>query len=265
MEPETASKIASGAITKGDVLAVARVAGIQAAKQTPNLLPLCHPLLVGSVYVNFRIEDDHVEVEAQVDTVDRTGVEMEALTACADRRADDLRHVQVDRPGDDDRRSRARGRRPAAAPAPTAGPRADARRPRPLSDRRAGYGVPHGRLDASGLTSLGSPGPPNGRNGAGSPRRETAGYIRCTGGTTGAFALTIVVILVLGILAGSRCSCRRSCGRVVAQSRTDSVGDFHHAAFARARPTATAIGRERTERVVDATSAVRSAAVHGTG
>ncbi len=83
MEPDTASKIASGAITKGDVLAVARVAGIQAAKQTPNLLPLCHPLLVGSVFVNFRIEEDHVEVEAQVDTVDRTGVEMEALTACA--------------------------------------------------------------------------------------------------------------------------------------------------------------------------------------
>ena len=65
------------------MLAVARVAGIQAAKQTPNLLPLCHPLLVGSVLVNFRIEDAYVEVEAQVDTVDRTGVEMEALTACA--------------------------------------------------------------------------------------------------------------------------------------------------------------------------------------
>jgi cyclic pyranopterin phosphate synthase len=65
------------------VFAVARVAGIQAAKQTPNLLPLCHPLLVGSVFVNFRIEDSHVEVESQVDTVDRTGVEMEALTACA--------------------------------------------------------------------------------------------------------------------------------------------------------------------------------------
>jgi cyclic pyranopterin phosphate synthase len=81
MEADTAAKIASGAISKGDVLAVARVAGIQAAKQTPNLLPLCHPLLVGSVYVNFRIEDAHVEVEAQVDTVDRTGVEMEALTA----------------------------------------------------------------------------------------------------------------------------------------------------------------------------------------
>jgi cyclic pyranopterin monophosphate synthase len=83
MKSETASQIAAGAISKGDVLAVARVAGIQAAKQTPNLLPLCHPLLVGSVFVNFRIEDSHVEVEAQVDTVDRTGVEMEALTACA--------------------------------------------------------------------------------------------------------------------------------------------------------------------------------------
>ncbi|MCL4292848.1 MAG: cyclic pyranopterin monophosphate synthase MoaC [Acidimicrobiia bacterium] len=83
MQPETASRIASGHISKGDVLAVARVAGIQAAKQTSHLLPLCHPLLVGSVFVNFRIEDGHVMVEAQVDTVDRTGVEMEALTACA--------------------------------------------------------------------------------------------------------------------------------------------------------------------------------------
>ena len=83
MEPDTASKIASGAISKGDVLAVARVAGIQAAKQTSNMLPLCHPLLVGSVYVNFRLEERHVEVETQVETVDRTGVEMEALHACA--------------------------------------------------------------------------------------------------------------------------------------------------------------------------------------
>src|SRR5260370_13775406 len=81
MAPATAGKIAAGAITKGDVLAVARVAGIQAAKQTPSLIPLCHPLLVGSVFVNFRIEEAHVEVECQVDTVDRTGVEMEALTA----------------------------------------------------------------------------------------------------------------------------------------------------------------------------------------
>ena len=83
MMPETTSLVARGAITKGDVLAVARVAGIQAAKRTPDLLPLCHPLLVGSVLINFRIEDEFIEVEAQVDTVDRTGVEMEALTACS--------------------------------------------------------------------------------------------------------------------------------------------------------------------------------------
>ena len=83
MEPETTSLIARGAITKGDVLAVARVAGIQAAKRTPDLIPLCHPLLVGAVLVNFRIEDTWIEIEAAVDTVDRTGVEMEALTACS--------------------------------------------------------------------------------------------------------------------------------------------------------------------------------------
>ena len=105
MEPETASMIASGAITKGDVLAVARVAGIQAAKQTPNLMPLCHPLLVGAVLRELPHRGQLVEVEAQVDTVDRTGVEMEALTACAVRGAHDLRHVQVGRPGHDDRRS----------------------------------------------------------------------------------------------------------------------------------------------------------------
>jgi cyclic pyranopterin monophosphate synthase len=83
MQPETSSLVARGALTKGDVLSVARVAGIQAAKRTSDLIPLCHPLLVGSVLVNFRIEDDYIEVEAQVDTVDRTGVEMEAMTACS--------------------------------------------------------------------------------------------------------------------------------------------------------------------------------------
>lgn len=83
MQPDTASLIVSGAVAKGDVLAVARVAGIQAAKQTAMLLPLCHPLLIGGVYVNFTVEDNYVEVEVQVDTVDRTGVEMEALTAAS--------------------------------------------------------------------------------------------------------------------------------------------------------------------------------------
>ena len=82
MKSETTSLVVTGAISKGDVLAVARVAGIQAAKRTPDLIPLCHPLLVGSVFVNFRIEDSFIQVEAQVETIDRTGVEMEALTAC---------------------------------------------------------------------------------------------------------------------------------------------------------------------------------------
>ena len=83
MAPETTAKVASNAVTKGDVLGVARVAGIQAAKRTPDLIPLCHQLTIGSVYVNFTIGDDFVEVESQVETVDRTGVEMEAMTACA--------------------------------------------------------------------------------------------------------------------------------------------------------------------------------------
>ena len=83
MLAETASAVARGAIGKGDVLAVARVAGIQAAKRAPDLIPLCHPLLVGAVAINFEIGDEHIEVEAQVETVDRTGVEMEALTACS--------------------------------------------------------------------------------------------------------------------------------------------------------------------------------------
>lgn len=83
MQPETTSLVARGAVTKGDVLAVARVAAIQAAKRTSDLLPLCHSVMIGAVQVNFDIKDDYIEVESQVDTVDRTGVEMEALTACS--------------------------------------------------------------------------------------------------------------------------------------------------------------------------------------
>ena len=81
MQPDTTAMIASNAVTKGDVLAAARIAGIQAAKRTAEMIPLCHPLLVGAVQINFNIGDDNVEVEAQVETVDRTGVEMEALHA----------------------------------------------------------------------------------------------------------------------------------------------------------------------------------------
>jgi cyclic pyranopterin phosphate synthase len=83
MKPETTSKVASNAITKGDVLGAARIAGIQAAKRTAEMIPLCHPLLVGAVAVNFTLGDDYVEVETTVETVDRTGVEMEAMTACS--------------------------------------------------------------------------------------------------------------------------------------------------------------------------------------
>ncbi len=83
MKPETAGLIAGGGVSKGDVLAVARVAGIQASKHAATLIPLCHPVLVGAALVNFTIEADYVEVEAHVDAVDRTGVEMEALVACS--------------------------------------------------------------------------------------------------------------------------------------------------------------------------------------
>ncbi len=83
MQTETVALVARGAVTKGDVLAVARVAGIQAAKRTAELIPLCHPVLVGSVFVNFAIDESWIDIEAQVETVDRTGVEMEALTACS--------------------------------------------------------------------------------------------------------------------------------------------------------------------------------------
>lgn len=83
MLPETTAAVASNSMNKGDVLATARVAGMQAAKQAAGLLPMAHPVLVGNVYVNFTIADDHIDVEVNVDTVDRTGVEMEALTACA--------------------------------------------------------------------------------------------------------------------------------------------------------------------------------------
>jgi cyclic pyranopterin phosphate synthase len=83
MQPATTAAIANREVKKGDVLAVARVAGIQAAKRTSDMIPLCHPLLVGAVNINFEIGDDFIAIEANVDTVDRTGVEMEALHACA--------------------------------------------------------------------------------------------------------------------------------------------------------------------------------------
>ena len=81
--PETLRLIAEQGIKKGDVLEVARLAGIMAAKRTGELIPLCHPLALTSIRVELVIADDvpQIEIEAEVQTVGRTGVEMEALTA----------------------------------------------------------------------------------------------------------------------------------------------------------------------------------------
>jgi cyclic pyranopterin monophosphate synthase len=83
MEPSTVAKIVSNEMAKGDVLAVARIAGIQGAKLTSQLIPLCHQLNISSVLITFAIEPDRVLVESTVDVIDRTGVEMEAMTACS--------------------------------------------------------------------------------------------------------------------------------------------------------------------------------------
>lgn len=85
MLPVTLRTIARGAAHKGDVLAIARIAAIQAAKRTPELIPLAHPLALTRVGVEFRLDRKAraVECEATVETVGRTGVEMEALTAVA--------------------------------------------------------------------------------------------------------------------------------------------------------------------------------------
>jgi cyclic pyranopterin phosphate synthase len=77
---EVIALLRAGSIPKGDALAVARIAGIQAAKRTPDLVPLCHPIAIHAVDVHLHVHDDHVAIAATVRTADRTGVEMEALT-----------------------------------------------------------------------------------------------------------------------------------------------------------------------------------------
>lgn len=83
MQPETLALITDGAVAKGDVLAVARLAGIMAAKRTPDLIPLCHPLALSAVAVDLEVvpERNAVEITATCRLSGRTGVEMEALTA----------------------------------------------------------------------------------------------------------------------------------------------------------------------------------------
>ena len=83
MDIETIDALKKQEFEKGDVLGVARVAGIQAAKKTSDLIPLCHPLVINFVSVDFKIKERHVEIEATVKTFGKTGVEIEALTACS--------------------------------------------------------------------------------------------------------------------------------------------------------------------------------------
>lgn len=81
LQPETVRLISENGLKKGDVLAVARIAGIQAAKQTQNLIPLCHQIQLSKVGVEFQIQESAVHITATVRTTAATGVEMEALTA----------------------------------------------------------------------------------------------------------------------------------------------------------------------------------------
>ena len=83
ISPRVVKLLRGEGVPKGDALAVARVAGIMAAKQTPDLVPLCHPLPISGVEVDLDVEDDGVAITATVRTTARTGVEMEALTSVA--------------------------------------------------------------------------------------------------------------------------------------------------------------------------------------
>ncbi|MDN3241273.1 cyclic pyranopterin monophosphate synthase MoaC [Glycomyces tritici] len=79
--PEVVAALRENSLAKGDALATARIAGIMAAKRTPDLVPLCHPIAISGVKLDLTVTDEGVEIAARVKTTDRTGVEMEALTA----------------------------------------------------------------------------------------------------------------------------------------------------------------------------------------
>jgi cyclic pyranopterin phosphate synthase len=81
VSPSVVALLRGAGVPKGDTLAVARLAGIMGAKQTPSLIPLCHPLSISGVTVDLAVTDGSVDISATVRTTDRTGVEMEALTA----------------------------------------------------------------------------------------------------------------------------------------------------------------------------------------
>ena len=135
--PTRSRRSAVGDVPKGDALAVARIAGIQAVKRTPELIPLAHPIAVHGVEVDLAVADDGVDITATVRTADRTGIEMEALTAVTRRRARPHRHGQ--------------GRRQARAGSPTCGSRrsrADVRATG-MSERSARAAGPRARPSSS--------------------------------------------------------------------------------------------------------------------
>ncbi|MDO8359288.1 MAG: cyclic pyranopterin monophosphate synthase MoaC, partial [Devosia sp.] len=82
-KPETVAAIVGGTLKKGDALAVARIAGIMAAKKTSDLIPLCHPIALSKVEVDIAVEGGNLVITATAETSDRTGVEMEAMTAAS--------------------------------------------------------------------------------------------------------------------------------------------------------------------------------------
>ncbi len=84
MKPTTLEQIRTAGLKKGDVLAVARVAGIMAAKKTPDLIPLCHPILISNIAIDFDLSgDDSIEITTRVKSTGKTGAEMEALVAAS--------------------------------------------------------------------------------------------------------------------------------------------------------------------------------------
>jgi cyclic pyranopterin monophosphate synthase len=83
LSADAVAALRDGTVPKGDALAVARIAGLQAAKRTPDLVPLAHPIAVHGVVVDLVVTDEGVDIEATVRTADRTGIEMEALTCVA--------------------------------------------------------------------------------------------------------------------------------------------------------------------------------------
>lgn len=108
VSPRVVELLRGEGVPKGDALAVARIAGIMGAKRTPELIPLCHPIALSGVKVELTVADDAVEITATVRTTDRTGVEMEALTAVA------VAWPHRDRHGQGRRQGRRGGVRPGA-------------------------------------------------------------------------------------------------------------------------------------------------------